>query len=143
MSRRKAKLEAEEFNQEEVTPHEQLQEPDPNREMDFSLVLDLDASSLEKKINDMSHHALMRAFDISARIRKGKPVSDSEKIAQEEEQKQLKIIIDIHTRLKKSGIISSQASAEAFDKSLMEKIKSKSGTMGDIVVTDTRKDGKS
>jgi hypothetical protein len=93
--------------------------------------------TLEQRINDISQELLITAFDILARRRKQKPVSDAELIAQEESQKQLKFIMGIYANLKKVGIISSQASAEAFDRTFIQRVKSQTSSVGDIVRNTT------
>jgi hypothetical protein len=96
--------------------------------------------SVEDKITELTQELMAGAFDIINRLKKGEKISDAEKIYQDEGQKQVQYLTKLYNNMKKIGVVSSVASAEAFDKNFFKKLKEKSGTMGNIIVNDTRED---
>lgn len=97
------------------------------------LELDESGSTLEQRFDNLAQYIIMSAWETIKRVRKkGTKIDQEEEYRQGETLKQFKIISGIYEKLKKNGRIAGKPN-EHFDEQLLQKIKDKKGSIGDIV----------
>lgn len=89
--------------------------------------------TLEERFDVLAQSLIMNAWEIIKRIRKkGERADPDEEYRQNESLRQFKIISGVYASLKKNNRISDKPN-EHFDEQLLQKIKAKKGSIGDII----------